>query len=155
MEHGQTLPVQVGRWAFGFILGWSIVITPASASALDLRFPGSFGGESRYPNSPAPEERENYAIEGSLEQGVDWGSTRSRLTLNTFGEVRYSVDTAGLDYNNRLIPGIGVKLKKDFGAGVIQFGVKGVNEYRFESHRSNRIVLGFVNWWFGWNLGGS
>lgn len=134
---------------------WGIIFIPASASALDLHFPGSTYGEFRFPNSPAQEENNNMVLEGSLEQGIDWNRFGGgRWTLNTFGEFRYSVDRVGLDYNNRLIPGIGIKLKARISTGIVQIGVKEVNEIRFRSDRSDHIALGFVNYWFGWDLGG-
>jgi hypothetical protein len=157
MGQGQALfggvSLRVLRAAFCLACGL-FFFAPSAAFALDLNFPGSFFGEVRYPNSPVQEERDNFAAEGSIEQGIDWARIGSRLTLNTFGELRYTLDTAGLDYNNRVIPGIGIKLKARVGTGIIQFGVKGVEEYRFKSDRSAAIVLGFANWWFGWNLGG-
>lgn len=134
----------IGFFGFGAI--------PESASALDLHFPGSFFGELRYPNSPVLEERENYMFEGSLEQGIEWFRFAERWRLNTFGELRFNVDREGLDYNNRLIPGIGIKLRGNLGAGAIQFGLKAVEEHRYKSDRSDRIILGFINFWAGWDL---
>jgi hypothetical protein len=143
-------------YKLGLILfaGWSLFFIPVKAFGLDFGFPGLFWAEARYPNSPVSEERQNYALEGNLEQGVDWISINHQWALNTFGEVRYTVDQEGLDYNNRLSPAVGIKLKAKIGFGMVQLGLKAVDEYRFKSDRSNAIVLGFVNCWFGWNLGG-
>jgi hypothetical protein len=157
MGQGQALCARVSLHVFqaAFYLACSLFFfAPVHAFALELSFPGSFFGEVRYPNSPVQEERDNFSAEGNIEQGIDWIRIGKRLTLNTFAELRYTLDTAGLDYNNRVIPGIGIKLKARVGSGVVQFGVKGVEEYRFKSDRSAAIVLGFANWWFGWNLTG-
>lgn len=137
-----------------FLLIGILLFVPADVSALGLHLPGSLYAEFRYPNSPAQEERENYALEGTLEQGVDWIHLSPRLILNTFAELHFNLDKVGLDYNNRVIPGVGAKVKVRVGSGIVQVGLKSVYEYRFESDRSNAMILGFVNGWFGWDLGG-
>jgi hypothetical protein len=137
-----------------FLLTGIFLFAPADAAALVQHFPGSLYSEFRYPNSPIQEERENYALEGTLEQGIDWIHLSPRLIFNSFAELHFNVDKAGLDYNNRLIPGVGAKFKVKVGSGIVQLGLKSVYEYRFESNRSNAIILGFVNCWFGWDLGG-
>lgn len=101
-----------------------------------------------------PEERNNYVFEGSIEQGVDWGRFHQRYTINTFADLRFSVDKEKLDYNNRMVPGVGAKLKIAAGPGIVQIGVKGAYEDRFVTHRKDSFVYGFVNWWFGWDLKG-
>ncbi len=157
MEQGRTIFHRIKAVSVGLALLWAVGLLSLStdASALDLRFPGSFYSEFRYPNSPVEGERGNNALDGSFEQGIDWLNINERLTLNTFGEFRYNLDTEGLDYNNRVIPGIGAKFKLRIGHnGMAQFGVKGVYEHRFKSGRTNTIIMGFVNCWFGWELGG-
>jgi len=110
--------------------------------------------EFRFPNAPVSEERDNYVFEGAIEQGIDWKTWRNRYTLNTFADFRFIVDREHLDYNNRLTPGVGVKLKVPVPSGLVQLGLKGVYERRFETERNDAIVYGFVNCWFGWDLKG-
>ncbi len=154
MGQGRALLRRINRAIAGSVLlGAAALLAPAPLSAGDRSYPGSLYAEFRTPNAPAAEERDNRALEATLEQGVDWARLADRLTLNTFAEMRYQVDAAGLDYNNRFVPALGAKLKLRMRNGIIQSGVKGVHEYRFESGRSDTIVMGFVNCWFGWDLG--
>ncbi len=153
MGQGRALHHRITIALAGLALLAAPLIAPPPAGAADRAYPGALYAEFRYPNAPAVEERDNRMLEATLEQGVDWTRLADRLTFNTFAEMRYQVDAAGLDYNNRVVPGVGAKLKLRTRNGLIQSGVKGVYEYRYESGRSDTIVMGFVNCWFGWDLG--
>ena len=86
---------------------------------------------------------------------MDWFTVTNGVVLNTFAVLRYSVDSEKFDFNNKLEPGIGLKLKKSFSDwGLLELGVKYVNEFRFESGRSEDTGVLFLNWWVGWNLRG-
>jgi len=118
-----------------------------------LRFPGSIWAEFRYPNSPQPEDKDNWMVGGRIEQGIDWFTLGNGLTLNTFAELEYGHDKVGFDWNNKVAPGAGIKLKIPITYnGLIQLGFKYVSEYRWKSDRQNSVFMVFANWWFGWNL---
>jgi hypothetical protein len=155
MEQGQAVSHKINLCytACLLLLAGSIVI-PTNSFALDLSFPGYSWAELRYPNSPIQEERTNFSAEGDFEQGIDWIRLNDHITVNTFAQFRYTVDTAGLDYNNRIVPAIGAQFKVKVGTGIVQVGLKAEKEYRWKTDQSSGIVLGFANYWFGWNLGG-
>ncbi len=133
----------------------ALALSPAAARGLELRYPGSMWSEFRFPSASVPEERNDYVFEGAVEQGIDWVKFHKRYTVNTFADFRFTVDKEKLDYTNRLMPGVGLKLKVAVGPGIVQVGVKGAYEDRFESRRRSSFVYGFVNWWFGWDLKGN
>jgi hypothetical protein len=135
----------------------TVALTPAAGGAraadFPLGYPGSTWGSLRYPNAAPEEERENLLAEGALEQGVDWAEVGPRMFLNTFASLRYSVDSEKLDFNNKLEPGVGVKLRLLLGDWAqAEVGVKYVVEYRFESDRRGDTAIIFLNWGGWWDL---
>lgn len=99
-------------------------------------------------------ERDNMLLQGNLEQGVDWVhfGEGNRWRFTSYGSLGYSVDRAGLDYNNKLVPAVGVKISRSYDNGVVDLGVQAVHERHFRSNRSGTGVQAYASYWFGWDL---
>lgn len=104
--------------------------------------------------SGSPEDN-NVLLQGKLEQGIDWVKfgDKKRWTLNTYVSLGYSVDKNKLDYNNKLVPAIGVKVSRSYEHGVVDFGVQAVHENHFRAtggRKSGSGVQAYASYWFGW-----
>jgi hypothetical protein len=112
-----------------------------------LGFPGqawtSIGNQS-------PIEHNNFYLQSYAEQGAAVFSTYSgSLTVTPFVGMGFVVDTKGYDWNNKLLPRLGVKVNKSFRKGVISVGSAYSYEDRFKGTTSSGLTV-FVQDWFGW-----
>ena len=110
-------------------------------------FPGqgwtSIGNQS-------PIEHNNFYLQSYVEQGASVFSTYSgSLTVTPFVGMGFVVDTKGYDWNNKVLPRLGVKLNKHFRKGVISLGSAYSYEDRFKGETSSGLTV-FVQDWFGW-----
>lgn len=133
-------------------------------------YPGSTWGHFAFPSSAynAGVEKDNWIYQGKITQGADWlaWGHNDSWVLDTYGSFGFSVDRNKLDYNNKLVPAIGVNVTKHFGqsesifkGGNITFGVEGLYERHFTTpdypgKRSGFGVQAYISYWGGWDLGG-
>lgn len=135
---------------FAMTLALSGFFPPADASE-PLGYPGYTWGSLEYPASVAV-ERNNLLFDGKIEQGIDWHQYESWM-LNTFVDLRYTLDSQGYDWNNRIAPGIGFKFRRAFSQlGVADIGAKYTYESRWKNDANGSGIKVFVNWYFDWNL---
>ncbi len=132
----------------------ALLMTSVVASAEPLGYPGYTWGSVMYPSDVAS-ERGNLVFDGKIEQGIDWIKFGQSYTLNTFVDLRYTLDTKGYPWNNRITPGIGAKISRVFSElGIVDFGVKLVHEncWKEKENRNSTGVQAFLEWYFDWNL---
>lgn len=132
----------------------ALFATTDQAKAEPVAYPGSNWSALTGPSGASGAERDNILLQGRIEQGIDWVrfGTDNKLTLNTFASAAYSVDTRGLDYNNKFAPAFGMKVRRSFDSGVLDVGVQLVNERRWKSKSDATISQVFISYWFGWDL---
>jgi hypothetical protein len=125
-----------------------------------LALPGYTWGNMTYPSSVIHNtpEYHDFVYQGKVEQGADWlkfGDSK-QFTLNTFVDLNYTVDSKGLVYNNKVLPGIGVKIRHNWAEnGVSEIGIKAVYEDQWKQGGGSGFgVQAFFNYWAGWNLQG-
>ncbi|MFQ5914578.1 MAG: hypothetical protein ACE5JS_15495 [Nitrospinota bacterium] len=108
----------------------------------------------QFPSSVEIGEEENLIVEGAIEQGVDWFRVTDRIIFNTFVRLRYVVDTEAFDFNNRLSPQAGLKLKLPLSDwGLVEAGAKFVGDFRFrEPRRLEEGFLLFLAWGAWWDI---
>jgi hypothetical protein len=100
-------------------------------------------------------EDNNVLLQGKIEQGIDWFRIGTNWKFNTYASLGYSWDKNGLDYNNKLVPAVGLKFSRTFDSGVVDLGVQLVNENHFRSTATTKSGTGaqaYASYWFGWNL---
>jgi hypothetical protein len=145
------------------ILVAALLASSASAFAEPIGYPGSTWGVLIFPTSITPETKDgkevtdNVLLQGKVEQGIDWFRFGDdKWKLNTFASFNYTIDNAGLTYNNKLVPAVGVKVVRAFKDGVLDLGIQGVYEQRLRpaaGEKKNATgVQVYASWWFGWNL---
>jgi len=140
-----------------------VILALASMGAMaaePLGYPGSNWSELTF--SPGvikgTKEDNNILLQGKVEQGIDWMKVSDKWKLNTYASFGYSMDKNKLDYNNKLVPAVGVKLVRDFDHGVLNLGVQAVHERHFNvgpevtGPVSGSGVQVYASYWFGWNL---
>lgn len=135
----------------------SLVGTPAIAEP--LAYPGSAWATISSPTTTDKDnpESDNWTLTGRVTQGVDWLTfgEKNDWTLNTYATIGFSLDTKGLDYNNRITPGIGVEITKPVKNGVFNIGIRAIHETRFGTEykvpdRSSDTIQGYISYWSGW-----
>lgn len=126
-----------------------------------IAYPGYAWGNIQYPNSIIKDtaDYQNMVYQGKVEQGAVWfnfGDTK-QFRLNTFVDLNYTVDTRGLVYNNKVLPGIGVKIQQQWAEKVVsEYGVKLVYEDQWKQGGGTGWgAQAFVNYWGGWDLKGN
>jgi hypothetical protein len=100
-------------------------------------------------------EKGNVVADTYLEQkAVIFSAARETLTITPYFSAEFVLDTAGYNWNNRLSPGIGLKLNKRVHAGVISAGIGYLYENRFrnaDGFEPSGGRIDFLSEWFGWN----
>lgn len=135
----------------------SVLAQEQKAAFRPLGYPGYTWGSVVFPSSIiGGVEENNILLQGKIEQGVDWfklGSNKN-ITLNTFVDVGYSLDNKQIAWNNKITPGIGLKLKHDVFSVRFEYGIRYGYEQRWHDpiNKSGTGVQVFVNWSAGWNL---
>ena len=117
---------------------------------------GSASGIIQFPSSAQPNESDNLLISGAIEQGVDFLSISKDTAINFFGRVNYRLDTEELDFNRKILLGVGIKLRHYFSDSfVMSIGAKYENDKRFVIERSSDGTQLFTNWFYSWHVPGS
>ena len=131
-----------------------------AASADPIAYPGSAWGVLSNPSSVIKHNAESndWIYSGKITQGADWAVVKG-WTFDTYASVNYTVDSKGIDWNNKIDPALGVKfyrpLKIGAADGVVDIGAQVMYERRFgDEYKSiKRDGLGIqfnAGYWFGW-----
>jgi len=98
----------------------------------------------------SPIEHNNFYLQSYVEQSAAVYSTFSgSVTVTPFVGMGLVLDTKGYEWNNKVLPRIGVKANKYFRKGVVSAGSAYAYEDRFKSFNSSGMTV-FVQDWFGW-----
>ncbi len=126
-----------------------------------ISFPGYTWGNFQFPNSVIKDtaDYQNMVYQGKIEQGVVWAKfgNAKEFSLNTFADFNYTLDTRGLVYNNKILPGLGIKIQHQLADKIVsEYGVKVVYENQWKNGGGEGWgVQAFVNYWGGWDLKGN
>lgn len=128
-----------------------------AANALEpLELPGSHWAVGLAPSGVSGPDKDAYLLQGRLEQGAIWArfGDSKEWALNTYLSFAYSVDNEGLPYNNKVVPGVGVKMTRTFSNGVLDIGVQYVYENRWKAldDKTGSGIQAFISVWNGWDL---
>jgi hypothetical protein len=143
--------------ALTLLLSYTVLLAAPSAMAQSgISKPGSASVNIYFPSSAQPAESDNLLVTGTIEQGVDFLSISDKTALNFFGRMDYRADTEELDFNRKILLGVGIKLRHYFSdAFVMSVGAKYENDKRFVVERSNDGTMLFGNWFGSWQVAGS
>lgn len=98
----------------------------------------------------SPVEKGNVLSQWDFKQSASIFSTwHNSLTVAPYVEFGAVVDTAGYNWNNKIMPGAGIKADKLFRNGVISAGTA----YSYEDRAGSAKASGrtdYVSGWFGW-----
>jgi len=98
----------------------------------------------------SPIEHNNFYLQSYVEQSAAVYSTFSgSVTVTPFVGMGLVLDTKGYEWNNKVLPRIGVKANKYFRKGVVSVGTAYAYEDRFKGFNSSGMTV-FVQDWFGW-----
>jgi hypothetical protein len=110
----------------------------------------SFPGQAwNVTGNQAPTEGNNVQSTSYVEQGVTVYKSGS-FTVTPFVSLMFSKDTKGYDWNNRVLEQGGIKLNKYFKHGIVSVGTAYEYEDRWQSGRKAGNIMGFAQYWFGW-----
>lgn len=125
-------------------------LTGAASAIVGLR--GATWGEIRYLIPRDDSDDDNLLLSGWIRQGIDiarWENT----TLNTYGTLRYQLDTEKTDWYNSLGPGVGIALETFNPGGIIgSIGAEYIWEHFYEMDTSDEKIVVFINWYGWWDL---
>jgi hypothetical protein len=106
--------------------------------------PGSTWGQTSYEKA----DLSGPAIQGYVNQGIDWVTLPGDLTLNTFVELRYRLRENNKEFFNAHGPVLGVELRRSpFHLGVDYYW----EQYPELNERSNRLQF-YLSWYYDWDL---
>ena len=83
------------------------------------------------------------------ELSVDYKIKKSDYFITPFIDTHFSWDLNGNNYNNKIIPAIGVKLRRPIKNGEIFLGVKYEADYRWIDNTINTGPMVFLGWYKG------
>jgi hypothetical protein len=137
-----------------FMLGG--LLSPAGALAQVEVWPGRATVQVRYPASPQPEEDDDVIARASVQQNVKLASLAPGVTLLGQGQVTYVRDTKKLNYNNKLVAGVGLAVETAPAPFLtFQAGVRHDWEHRYVTDRDSAAFVGFAGWSLSKELGSS
>jgi hypothetical protein len=122
-------------------------------SVLDyVALPGDFASTS---GNVSSYEQGNVVTDNYFEQrAVVFSTWHNSLTITPYMGTEFLLDTSGYNWNNKVMPGVGVRLNKHLHDGVVSAGVGYLYEYRFRNVEEFKPTAGrtdYVTDWFGWN----
>lgn len=130
---------------------WVPKIRVGTSRPLVLAYSVSTWGQFSYPSSQEVEEKRNAIVEGAIEGAADFWKKGERLVASGFASLDYKADTDEFDFNNKLEPALGARLRLHATQNAfVDLGAKLVNEYRFKTHRSEAGAIVFLNWAASW-----
>lgn len=105
-------------------------------------------GTLAYPGSLIPGDK-NVVLTLGAEYSAEYQIPDSKLLFIPFIDTHFSWDNDGNNYNNKLIPAVGVKLRKPIKNGEIFFGVKYEVDYRWVDKTVRTGPMIFAGWYKG------
>jgi hypothetical protein len=134
--------------------GWSLDCASCGNgnSTNPISLPGNTWGNIRTPSELTEDEDGNVILEGAIEQGIIWNKSAAGA-LNSFVDIAYKTDTKGIDWNNSIEIGLGIKLEKQLSKNLsISYGVKYSAEREWLTDDGwNKNATVFLNWSAGWS----
>lgn len=119
-----------------------------------LKFrPLSGWGVIRFPSSEQPEDKYNFILEGAFQKELDIAKYNNRLSLTAFAHLNYVIDSEKYDYNNKLKPATGIKLRYfPINNVVLETGILYEWDRRFSTDRTLEGTQVFLNGFSSWDL---
>ena len=122
-------------------------------SVLDsIALPGVFGSTN---GNLSAYEKGNTVSDNYFEQrAVLFSLWRNSLTVTPYLTAEFLLDSSGYNWNNKVVPGMGIRLNKRIRNGVVSAGVAYVYEDRFRNVENFKPTAGrtdYITQWFGWN----
>jgi len=98
----------------------------------------------------SPIEHNNVYFQSHAEQGAEIFAIDSQsITVTPYISITGGFDTAGYDWNNKIVPSLGMRANKFFRAGILSLGSSYSYEDRFNNLKSSGLTL-YAQDWFGW-----
>ena len=124
----------------------------SGASESGRTYPGWSWTEMRYPASHDPQEEDDFILDGSLQQGVDWMRLGSKAVLNTFAGLDYTIDSEELEWNNRLTPSVGARIRMGLTRqSLLECGVEYEWEHYWKTGDTDEGPIVFLKWIAWWD----
>ncbi len=115
--------------------------------------PLSGWGEIRFPSSEQPEDRYNFILEGAFLKELDIAKYENKLSLTTFAHLNYVIDFEKYDYNNKLRPSAGIKVRYFPISNIaLEVGTKYEWDRRITTDRTLEGVQIFLNGFASWDM---
>jgi len=115
----------------------------ATAAQAQTTYPGSVWSTN---GTVSPVEKNNFISMTHVEQGI------KNSGAELFGQATFQTDSQGLDWNRRIIQGVGARYTEAIKGGLVRVGLSYLSEKRFVY--PNRIS-GFaftIDMWAGWDI---
>jgi hypothetical protein len=122
-------------------------------SVLDsVALPGDFASSN---GNVSSYEKGNVVTDNYFEQrAVVFSTWHNSVTLTPYIATEFLLDTYGYNWNNKVTPGMGIRLNKHLHDGVVSAGIGYLYEYRFRNVEEFKPTAGrtdYITAWFGWN----
>lgn len=122
------------------VFGLFLLLTAVPASA-QTYYPGSLWTSN---GTLSPAEPGNTVSLSHFEQGI------ARRGAELFAQVTATADTAGFDWNRRVVQGVGVRFTQALPGGMIRASLSYLSERRFVEPRTMNGVAITLDAYFGW-----
>ena len=100
-------------------------------------------------------EKGNVVTDNYFEQeAIVFSTWHNSLTMAPYISTEFLLDTYGYSWNNKIEPGVGVKLNKRLHHGIVSAGIGYLYESRFRNVEGFKAAAGrtdYITSWFGWN----
>lgn len=120
----------------------SMVGVRCASAQSEIYYPGSFWTTN---GTVSPVEKGNIISLSHFEQGI------AKHGVELFVQSTLEIDSKGLNWNRRVVNGIGFRLTQAIGNGVIRTGMSYLSERRFVNPQTINGLSFTVDMWFGWN----
>jgi hypothetical protein len=109
----------------------------------NITFPGSVWTTN---GTLTPAEAGNISSLSHIEQGMVFRKTAEVFLQGTLG-----LDTKSYDWNNKTVGGVGVRLSRTIGSGIVRGGVAYLTDHRRLSGKTYSGISVFVDSYFQWS----
>lgn len=138
------------KYLLAGVLGLAL---PTAAHAEEGKFPGSVWFNITGPYVSG-EEKGNWILSGGVNQDAVLTEVANWKLSATAG-VAFSKDTKGFEWNNKVVPSVGIKASRQVLGGAFDVTVQYAHERRFgtlykTADRSDGGVQVTINYWAGW-----
>ena len=120
---------------------------PCIAQTGSVTYPGYIWNDIRTQASPV--DNTGFISQGIIEQAMQYENIFRSWKPNFFMELRYDLNPGGPGWYNKVAPGAGFKLRRNFREGTLQLGIRHNIELR--SNNENRsAMIGFCTLYYQW-----